>query len=249
MTRRERLEAKIDKRCEWAKGREQKAESLRRATPDSLRHDWAFITQPGRIPERERMNRRDEKAFEHQNMAGHHRSKAAGLQGQLNNTIFSDDTDAIEQLESKISLLEAECTRNTAVNRTIRKKPKNVSTPEKVTAIVELTGWAESIVVKWFEPDCCGRIGIPGYVNSNMRGRISAAKKRLVCIKRQQDRQAKAAAAGGVSIEGGTYVSITFTEKPDRSVLDALRAAGFRWGQGCWGGYREKMPEEVRELL
>ena len=54
MTRRERLEAKIDKREEWAAGRRDKAATLR-AYGGSLRHDWAFITQPGHIPERARM--------------------------------------------------------------------------------------------------------------------------------------------------------------------------------------------------
>ena len=51
---------------------------------------------PGRIPARERMNRREEKAHEHREMAAHHQGKAAGLRDQLDRTIFSDDEDAIE---------------------------------------------------------------------------------------------------------------------------------------------------------
>lgn len=59
MTRRDRLERKIGEREDWAEGRDAKAMRLRNSTPDSLRHDHAFNTQPGYIPERDRMIRRD----------------------------------------------------------------------------------------------------------------------------------------------------------------------------------------------
>ena len=38
---------------------------------------------------------------------------------------------------------------------------------------------------------------------------------------------------------------MTFAEKPERTILDALRAAGFRWGGGAWIGERAKLPEGV----
>jgi hypothetical protein len=40
-------------------------------------------------------------------------------------------------------------------------------------------------------------------------------------------------------------VRITFAEKPERAVLDALKAAGFRWGNGSWVGRRDAIPAEV----
>ena len=42
---------------------------------------------------------------------------------------------------------------------------------------------------------------------------------------------------------------VTFAEKPDREILDALRAAGFGWGGGSWCGKRENLPAEVKELV
>lgn len=41
---------------------------------------------------------------------------------------------------------------------------------------------------------------------------------------------------------GSDYIRVTFAEKPDRAVLDALRNAGFSWSRGSWYGYRAKLP-------
>lgn len=81
MTRRERIEAKLEKRREWAEGRRHKAaERLRvgdeHRDPQTGRLDWALVTQPGHIPERARINRAHEKAHEHAKMAAHHEAKA-----------------------------------------------------------------------------------------------------------------------------------------------------------------------------
>ena len=46
----------------------------------------------------------------------------------------------------------------------------------------------------------------------------------------------------GVLIQGEAWVRVTFAEKPERAVLDALRTVGFRWGGRSWVGGREKLP-------
>src|SRR5690606_1472040 len=50
-----------------------------------------------------------------------------------------------------------------------------------------------------------------------------------------------------LAIEGGDWVRVTFAEKPERSVLSALKAAGFRWRGGSWIGERAKLPAEVMQ--
>ena len=62
----------------WGEKRAEKATGLRAARPDSVRHDWAFITQPGHIPERARMNARDERAMEHGAIVGPRSPNSAG---------------------------------------------------------------------------------------------------------------------------------------------------------------------------
>jgi hypothetical protein len=116
------------------------------------------------------------------------------------------------------------------VNKIIRKKPKNEKTPEKIEALIKL-GLKEETAEKLFFPDFCGRIGIPSFCNKNLSGRIRQAKSRIVQIKRQKERKEAAEKSGGISIEGDAWISVTFAEKPDRGILTALKAAGFRWGR------------------
>lgn len=74
----QKAEAKATRYEEWAEKREAKAEAKLNSYPE-IRHDWAFITQPGRIPFRERMNKSDERAFESLNVAERMREKAKSL--------------------------------------------------------------------------------------------------------------------------------------------------------------------------
>ena len=183
-------------------------------------------------------------------MAGHHRSKANGLQSQLDRSIFSDDADAIEQIKARIAKRETERAQNNAINKIIRQKPKNEKTPEKIAALARL-GISEVVAEKLFEPDFCGRYGIPDYVNKNLSGNINRDKKRLIELERQAKTRAKAEAAeSGVMIEkpGNGWAIITFSEKPDRDILAELRAAGFRWNKTSWVGDENSVPECVTEL-
>jgi len=240
MTRRERLRQKAERRREWAAQRESRAAS-RDKVGERYRHDWAFATQPGRIPERERMNRRDERSHEDRAAAKHHRSKAAGLEKQLKRTIFWDDDDAIEKLEARIAGLEKQRDAIKTANRIVRRKPKNESTPAKLAELRDVFG-EKFDAAKLFEPDSCGRYGFPAYHCQNLGGNIRRCRDRLAAVKRQQERSDSAAEAGGVIVEGDEYVTITFAEKPGRDILSALKDAGFRWSGGSWRGERENIP-------
>src|SRR3990167_4134387 len=102
MNTRERLEAKVERREEWAAGRREKAAVVAHEA-ERYRGDYAFNTQPGHIPERARLIKREERAYEDSKMADHHDSKAAGLARQLDRSVFSDDADAIARLEARIA--------------------------------------------------------------------------------------------------------------------------------------------------
>jgi len=121
------MQARLDRRLKWAQGREQKADALQ-ARNEPFVNDWAFITQPGHIPERERCNRRDEKAYEHRQMVQHHEEKAAGIERQLERTIFSDDEDAPDRLRERIAGLENDRGRIKAYNATAKKAAKTGGT-------------------------------------------------------------------------------------------------------------------------
>ena len=248
MTHRERLERKLELRREWSEGRQAKAEGLL-ARNAPFQGDWAFATQPGHIPERARVIARTDRAIEHINMAKHHDGAAAGIENQLERSTFSDDPDAVEQLEAKIAAAEAVQEHRKAVNAIVRKAPKNQVTDAKVAALVAL-GLREVLARDAFKPDFCGRVGIPSYALQNNSANIRRMRDRIAVIKVRQARTAAAEAArGGVVVKvTGTWAVVTFEAKPAREVLDALRGAEFRWSGGSWHGYAEKLPAEVREL-
>ncbi len=73
-----KAERKAEKYEEWAEKREHKANAQLNSNPE-IRHDWAFITQPGHIPMRAQMIQADDRAFESLNIAEGFRNKAESL--------------------------------------------------------------------------------------------------------------------------------------------------------------------------
>lgn len=261
MTRRERLEAKLEKRQEWA----QKATFRAAARFEGVRKiaDAIPFGQPilvGHHSERHaradqaRIHNGMRKACELSNLAAHHQGAAAGIERMLRTSTFSDDPDAIEQLEAKIAKGEAAVAKMKAANQVIRRYKKGG--PEaQVAALTEL-GFPEKVAQELIKPDYAGRIGFASYALTNENANIRRMKKRIEEIKVRQARTAAAEAAPGGAIIKRTPVSngtevwctVTFAEKPEREILEALRAAGFRWGGGSWSGLGSKLPAELATL-
>lgn len=236
MTRRERLEAKVEKRQDWAAGRRQKAAAADRVA-EPYRGDIAFNTQPGHIPERARVIRAQERGFEHAQMAAHHESKAAGLADQLDRAIFTDDPDAVEALEARIAEMEAKLERMKLVNRLYKQGD--------AAGLAALGINYETMKIRLTDAGAYwgSKPHLP-YEFTNLGARIRKDRQTIETVKARQTRTAQAEAApGGVVIEGTEWVRVTFAEKPARAILDALKAAGFRWGGGSWVGARAKLPD------
>lgn len=106
MTHRERLERKAERRREWAEKRTKKAEAVF-AHNEPYTSDHAFNTQPGHIPARARIIAQEDRAYESLAVAKHHESTAAGIQDHLDRSIFSDDHNALEALQERITANEA----------------------------------------------------------------------------------------------------------------------------------------------
>jgi hypothetical protein len=254
MTRRERLEAKIEKRETWATSASAKSdaafEGVRRIA------DNIPLGQPILVGHHsERHARRDQariesgmtKGCELQKKAAGHRSKAAGLQNQLDNSIFSDDDNAIAALEARIAEREAKSEQMKSINQAWRKMLKTGAR----SALHDL-GISDTFIDKT-QADMAahpylGDVPYPGYSMTNLRANIRRDYERIEEIKRRTQRVQAAENAGGVVVSGtGEYVSVTFAEKPDRSIINALKAAGFWWRGGSWQGRRDALPEEVKE--
>lgn len=258
-TRRERLEARAEKREEWAASRRAKADIEYEKADLSEEKTGIPFGQPILVGHHsegahrrmiDRAHRAMDRCVENSQMAKEHERKANGIRSQLANTIFSDDEDAVEALEAKIAKLEKERELNTAINKIIRMKPRNESTPGKFVELAAL-GVKESTAKLLFEPDYAGRYGIPAYVNQNLGGRIKAARDRLVIVKQRQENQSAASESeNGVTVKTNVYGKyfVTFAEKPERDILIALKEAGYHWCSGSWVGAKDKLPKCVREL-
>jgi hypothetical protein len=249
MTRRERLERRAEKRREWA----EKAEARSDAAFEGVRRiaDNIPLGQPilvghhseGRARrDQDRIHNGMSRGCAEAKLAEHHKSKAGGLEHALEQSIFSDDADAIAQLEARIAEREAEREQMKLINKLYRKGD---------AAGLEALGVnLERLRAKLVEagPYWGSAPHLP-YEMTNLGANIRRDRQRIEDIRRRAARTQAAEAAGGVTIEGGTepgsWCRVTFAEKPPRATLDALKAAGFHWGGGSWCGPREKLPAAI----
>lgn len=249
MTRRERLERKAEKRREWAEGRRKKADAHYQAsTAATAGIPFGQPILVGHHSEKrhraalERSANNMDACCESLDMANHHESKASGLEDQLATSIYSDDADAIEQLEAKIAALEAERERWKKYNASCRK-----GTPD-VSVLDEDQKKSLASTLRF------GHVGkggqVPGYTLQYIGAGIKRARDRIAHIKAMRQRTEAAEEAGGVVVMdcGGEWCRVTFAEKPERSIINALKAAGFYWGAGSWTGRTANLPDCVKEL-
>jgi hypothetical protein len=261
MTRRERMERRLERRLDWAAGREKKSEAAFNGAHKIVEN--IPLGQPILVGHHsEKRHRRDidrmgslmDKGVESAKMAETHRSKAGNLEAALDRSIFSDDPDAIEALREKIAGLEAERDRSKAINKEIKKgtgwearlreKGIELTAKEKDTllTIARLTPY-----------HCDKKTGFPvfpGYHLTSISAGIRRAEERIKEIEARNAQAAKAeASADVVLIEPlgpqdvvNAYTRVTFAEKPDRKILDALKAAGYFWSRGSWIGPTAKLP-------
>lgn len=248
-TRRERLEARLEKRQQWADKREQEA-AARFAGVRKIADAIPF-GQPILVGHHsERHARADQRRIhngmragvEALNMAEHHTSKAGGIADQLDKSIFSDDPDATECLQERIAELKAQRDAMKASNSAYRKGPAAWAAHMGISADREAE--LRDAVVNGYS--WCKQPH-PAYELTNLGGNIRRLEKRLAEVADRVERTAKAEQSG-ILIEGADYVRITFPDKPARDVLNDLRGAGFRWSGGCWCGYRSAIPASVHEL-
>lgn len=129
MTYRERREARAARRRTWADSREVKAEAALRTAHEAVpgipfgQPILAGHHSEGRHRRSiERSNNADRRYIEHEDMRRRHVSAADTIEQQLRSSIYSDDPDAIEQLEERIAGLEAKRDAIKAANAAFRKE-------------------------------------------------------------------------------------------------------------------------------
>lgn len=187
MTRRERLEAKAEKRREWAGGRETKSEAAHegvRQIADGIPFGQPILvghhSERGARRDQDRMERGMAAAIEHGRAAEDHRAAADGIDRQLAASVYDDDEGAVERLRAQVVELEAERDRIKAYNASCRKGARDLSLldeaqREDIASVARHSAYA------------LGKNGeFPSYALSNLGGRIRDKKKRIERLEREQ---------------------------------------------------------------
>lgn len=262
MTRRERLEARAEKREEWAGARNRKAATAFAASSMSEARTGIPFGQPilaghHSAPRHIRTVQRAEAAgfrgLDHHRKAEAHASAADGIRRALKRSIFSDDANAIEALREKIAKLEAHAEKANAFNAAWRRAMKahagdiDAAAADVCTAFGFQAATRDKLAADAKRFECSARRGPMSATHERAEARRCRA--RIYEIDKQADASAATAAAGGVLVtRTDGWASVRFSEKPDREVLDALRSAGFRFGAGRWVGALAMLPACVCQL-
>lgn len=241
MTRRERLQRRAERRRAWAAGNRSRAAASFDRADMSEERTGIPLGQPVLVGHHsERRHRRTidraasamRKGIEHESKAKHHEQVADTIDHQLDASIFSDDADAVERLESKLASLEARRASIKSLSARCRKGDAEA---------IAIVSAARGGTPRGFEP----------YVLTNLGGQIRQVKIRIAEVKRRARVTAAAAEApAGVTVTGGAeWIAVTFAEKPAYQILQALRGAGFRWTAPSWHGRREHLPACVSSMI
>ena len=191
MTYRERRERRAERLRGWADKREQRAAQVFKAS-EPFRGDIAFNTQPGHIPFRARLIASEDRAHESLAKAHAMSSKADEIDRQAERAIYSDDPDAIEQLEARIATLEAQRTRMKAVNVAVRKHglrrlvqpdPPFVLQPDEAKELCSIMA-----VCPYHHVDTRG---FPSYALQNLGGNITRQRNRLAGLRADAAQRAR----------------------------------------------------------
>lgn len=186
-TRRERLEARAERRREWAGSREAKAEAAHQRVHAIA--DQIPFGQPILVGHHsEGRTRRDQARIEsgmrasidNARAAQDHAEKAEGIERQLRTSIFSDDVDAVEQLEAKIAGLEAERDRLKAYNASCRRGARDVE-------LLDAKQQASLVSTARVCPYQIGKNGsAPSYWTAGLGAEIRRCRQRVADIQRTE---------------------------------------------------------------
>lgn len=257
MTYRERLERAAARREDWA----EKAAARSAAAMETARSITQYIplgqpilvghhSEAGHRRALDRSAAAMDKGVAEWQKAENHQQKAADIARRLESCIFDDDEDAAEKIAAKIATLEKLQEKMVTANKICRSKKK--TEPVKL-AELEALGIAPEHARELLHPrESWQSVGFAPYALQNNSANIRRYRERLESIQRRAALVERAeTAAAGVVIDyfcDGRIARVTFAEKPEREILTALKAAGYRWQKCCWSGAAENLPEIVREM-
>lgn len=142
--------------------------------------------------------------------------------------IRSDEANAIEKLEKKMTKLQKAQDRMKEANKAIRLKDI-----EKGNLKLIEIGYTDKEIEDLRSPDFAGRIGYPSWMLQNNNANIRRIKKRIEDLKTEKSHgQAEDKHFQWFTLRENTEavrIQFLFDDKPDEETRTILKSNGFRW--------------------
>lgn len=240
----ERKEARIERLRE--KSEKMKAESVEAFSNARKIQDNIPLGQPilvGHHSEKRSRQDRDKidasikKSVEKQERAEYYDEKIKAA--EKNTKISSDNPQAIELLEEKISKLKARQQRYKDMNKYYRKH-------KTMVGFEDLSDEKAKEINKRIDEDYSfNKKPAPSYILSNLNAMIKSTEKRLEQLKELDEMEYEEIEFDNctvISNDETNRVEMHFGYKPDEDVRTLLKRKGFNWSRnnGCWQRLRNK---------
>nr|DAL53424.1 MAG TPA_asm: protein of unknown function (DUF3560) [Caudoviricetes sp.] len=240
----ERKEARIERLRE--KSEKMKAESVEAFSNARKIQNSIPLGQPiliGHYSEKRSKKDRDKidasikKSVEKQEQAEYYDEKIKAA--EKNTKISSDNPQAIELLEDKISKLKARQQRYKDMNKYYRKY-------KTMLGFEDLSDEKAAEINKRIDEDYSfNKKPAPSYILSNLNAMIKSAEKRLEQLKELDEMEYEEIEFDNctvISNDETNRVEMHFGYKPDENVRTMLKRKGFKWSRnnGCWQRLRNK---------
>lgn len=171
---------------------------------------------------REKIHNKFGKAFQASDKAKYYEQKVESIES--NDSIFSDDPQAIEKLKKQVIRLEASQSFMKEANRFVRKKDE--------AGFLDMEFGTPELWKELNTPDYMGRVGFASYAFSNNSTNIRRIKKRIRQLELLKSRPASEVPFPGGMVkenkEAGR-VQFLFDEKPSEEIRKILKGNAFRW--------------------
>lgn len=231
----EKRQARIDKLN--ARSAKAQAESQRRlgtAKRDAGRIPFGQPILVGHHSERRDRNFRKRiennyrKGFEAADKAAEYARRAESA--ERNDTISSDDPDAIVKLNAKIEIAQRLQEHMKGANKIV--KSTKLTDDEKVAQLTATHDLSVAQAKALLKPDFAGRIGYASYQLRNNLSNIKRMQSRVADLKRIGNAESIEFMCGEVRVVRNTTLNrlqLFFPGKPDANVRAKLKSNGFRW--------------------
>lgn len=211
----------------------------------------AMITGPSNFPVRQQEKRHRVADARQAELIGYRERALKAITTTLRpdlRPIMAGDDNAVTRLQAELAAAEELQARMKLGNATIRKHLK--AGREAQHAALVAAGFSARLADNMLTPNCFGAIGFESYQLSNNSANIRRLKQRLATVsaaKALPDTSAEGVNATLEDCPADNRVRLAFAGKPEVSVRDTLKRAGFRWAPslGVWQAYRNARTLQV----